>query len=45
MCTLSAPISYGICDVTASVFEIFFDASRWRDSMFRKSVLPPVLSW
>ena len=31
-------------EVTALVFEIFFDSSRSRSSMFRKSVLPPKLS-
>ena len=31
--------------VTAWVFEIFFDSSRSRSSMFWKSVLPPKLSW
>ena len=31
--------------VTAWVLEIFLDSSRSRSSMFRKSVLPPKLSW
>ncbi len=30
--------------VTACVFEIFFDSSRSRSSMLRKSVLPPKFS-
>ena len=30
--------------MTAFVFEIFFDSSRSRSSMFRKSELPPTLS-
>ena len=38
-------MSCGICDVTAFVFEIFFDSRRSRSSMFRKSVLPPTFSW
>jgi len=32
-------------DCTASVFDSFFELSRVRFSMLRKSVLPPVLSW
>ena len=31
--------------VTDCVFEIFFDFSRLRSSMFLKSMLPPKLSW
>ena len=31
--------------VTDCVFEIFFDSSRSRSSMFLKSMLPPKLSW
>jgi len=31
-------------DCTASVFEVFFEVSRVRLSMFKKSVLPPVFS-
>ena len=31
--------------MTAFVFEIFFDSSRSRSSMFRKSELPPKFSW
>ena len=31
--------------VTARVFDSFFDSSRSRSSMLRKSVLPPKLSW
>ena len=31
--------------MTAFVLEIFLDSSRSRSSMFRKSVLPPTLSW
>ena len=38
-------MSYGIVDLIAFVFEIFFDSSRSRSSMFRKSELPPKLSW
>ena len=32
-------------DVTAFVFEIFFESSRSRSSMLKKSMLPPTLSW
>ena len=32
-------------DVTAFVFEIFFESRRSRSSMLKKSMLPPTLSW
>ena len=32
-------------EVTALVFEIFFESSRSRSSMLKKSMLPPTLSW
>jgi hypothetical protein len=31
--------------VTAWVFEIFLDSSRWRSSMFLKSMFPPKFNW
>ena len=41
----SAPIRWSIWLVTARVFEIFFDSSRSRSSMFLKSMFPPKFSW
>ncbi len=32
-------------EVTALVLEIFFESSRSRSSMLKKSMLPPTLSW
>ena len=43
--TLYGSISCGTTEVTARVFEIFFDSRRERCSMFMKSMLPPTLSW
>ena len=34
-----------ITEVTALVFEIFFESRRSRSSMLKKSMLPPTLSW
>ena len=45
MCTSLLLISCGIWEVTDWVFEIFFETSRLRSSMFMKSMLPPKLSW
>ena len=41
----SERITSSIWEVTAWVFEIFFDSRRSRSSMFLKSMLPPTLSW
>ena len=32
-------------EVTALVFDSFFESSRSRSSMLRKSLLPPTFSW
>ena len=45
MWTSWAAMPLSNCDVTAWVFEIFFDSRRSRSSMFLKSMLPPTLSW
>ena len=45
MCTESSGRARSIWLVTAWVFEIFFDSSRSRSNMLRKSMLPPTLSW
>ncbi len=45
MCTLRAPMSWLMFEVTAWVLEIFLDSRRSRSSMFLKSMLPPTLSW
>ena len=45
MCTSWALMPWSIWLVTDCVFEIFFDFSRLRSSMFMKSMFPPKFSW
>ena len=41
---VAAGSSWSIIEVTALVFEIFFDSRRSRSSMLKKSMLPPTFS-